>query len=620
MELVYLWLESSQNYTIHNQEINFSTEYDIHLIKNEEKYQLNMNPKWDGRTSIFKQNLITNVNAIVGKNGTGKTTLLYEIARLFVFNSTMKIVVIKDEADIQVFHNIPSGLQIDFLCFEHNVLDDSECGHRVDLDRIKKNYSLVYITNSYFESRINWNDFNIEYNNYTHLSPHTVSHFGNGYFSKLSHIEGTGDTIGYKRLGKVLEESGFYGYDKLTGLMDILYYSYLVNKEFIHTYQIRHSLKYTIDIITFFRILELLVKDDKKRITPEEYDKVKSIQWNKQIHHFTVELLKILVLEIHLLTGISDYSKLNDLDSVLEWVFYVNQNHLKNERLRNYLNHAVEEIVEFNAICTSTQLDKKKVIQYDIEPELFSKLVNFFQRSFESNNSFILKYLKFNTSGMSSGERAFQNIMSWIKLIPIMNNEYPELFGTLKENIIVLIDEVDLYLHPAWQRDFLFYCLEEFKRQYKDSSIHLILATHSPMCLSDIPRENTIYLDISDNGIQIDDRMIHRQSFGMDLYSLLADAFYLENSTMGRYAESYINQIIQFMYDAEKNAYRKITVSEYKEYRDKISWVGNNIIKRKLMDMLTRCVTDSEIRLEHLKKKRAAIQNEIDKLENYDKA
>lgn len=599
--------------------MNFSTEYDIHLITKEEKYQLYMNPKWNSQTSIFKQGLISNVNAIVGKNGTGKTTLLYELARLFVFNSTLKIIVIKDEADLRVFHNIQSGLQIDFSCIESNVLNGREESNGKDLKGIGDKFSLVYITNSYFESSINWSDYKIEYYNYTHLSPHTISHFGNSYFFRLSQIEGSYDSIGYQRLGRILEENGVYGYDALTGLMDILYYSYLINNDLVHDYPIRHSMKYTIDIITFYRILELLSSDDKNRIPPAEYVKVNNIQWNKHIHHYTVELLKIIVLEIHLLTGISDYSELHSLDSVLDWVKYVNQNHLKNHQIRDYISHAVEEIVEFNKVCVSAQIGKKKVIQYDTEPELFSKLVCFFRKSFQSNNSFILKYLSIITSGMSSGERAFQNILSWIKLIPMMNNEYPELFGTLRENIIVLLDEVDLYLHPAWQRDFLFYCIEEFNRQYEGITIHMILATHSPMCLSDIPRENTIYLDMSDNEIQINDRMIHRQSFGIDLYSLLADAFYLENSTMGRYAQSYIDQIIHNLYDAEKNAYKEITHSVYEEYSDRIYWIGNDIIKRKLMDMLTRCVTDSEIRLKLLKKKRSAIQSEIDKLENYDK-
>lgn len=620
MELIYLWLESSQNHTIHDQGMNFSTEYDIHLIFREDVYQLYMNPNWNSKLSIFKKGLITNVNAIVGKNGTGKTTLLYEIARLFVFNTTMKIVILKDESDIRIFHNIQSGLQIDFPCVVCNVLDECEWRNSEGLENISKKYSLVYITNSYFESRINWSEFKIEYNNYTHLSPHTLSYFGSNYFSKLFYIEGSNDSIGYKRLGRILEEAGVFGYDTLTGLIDVLYYSDLVNEKLVYDYPIRHSLKYTIGIITFYQVLELLADDNRNRIEPAEYNKIKSIQWNKQIHHFTVELLQIFVLEIHLLTGISDYAGLDSLESVLEWVDYINNSHSSNNKLSDYLNHAADEIVKFNDVCISAQIEKNKVIQYDTEPELFSNLISFIKRSFESDKSFILKYLNINTSGMSSGERAFQNILSWIKLIPVLNNKYPELFGTLRESIIVLLDEVDLYLHPAWQRDFLFHCLEEFNRQYKDSAIQLILATHSPLCLSDIPRENTIYLDTSDNGFQIGDRMVHRQSFGMDLYSLLADAFYLENSTMGRYSQGYINQIIQFLYNSDNKSYREINLSEYEECSDKISWIGNDIIKRKLMDMLTRCVTDSQMRLELLRKKRADIQSEIDKLENYDKA
>ena len=167
---------------------------------------------------------------------------------------------------------------------------------------------------------------------------------------------------------------------------------------------------------------------------------------------------------------------------------------------------------------------------------------------------FIMKYLIVEQPGMSSGERALQNLLSWLNLL----SDYGDLMGdsgaSLHKDLILLIDEMDLYLHPDWQRRFLNNLLKNLGRPFGGFNIQLIFATHSPLCLSDVPRENTVYLlsrrrsDSAADGpppYRTSDGD-HEQTFGAPVFTLLDDAFFLKGKgVMGVFAENYINRILE---------------------------------------------------------------------------
>ena len=52
---------------------------------------------------------------------------------------------------------------------------------------------------------------------------------------------------------------------------------------------------------------------------------------------------------------------------------------------------------------------------------------------------------------MSSGERAMQNMFSWLTLIPKLD-KIMSIERETTQNMLLLIDEIDLYSHPEWQR------------------------------------------------------------------------------------------------------------------------------------------------------------------------
>lgn len=82
----------------------------------------------------------------------------------------------------------------------------------------------------------------------------------------------------------------------------------------------------------------------------------------------------------------------------------------------------------------------------------------------------------------------YQSTLSWvIDLCKKMFDTYPLSDNPLHEGAIVLIDEIDLHLHPKWQRDIIKYLSDAFPK------IQFIVTTHSPLVVQSMSDVN-LYL------------------------------------------------------------------------------------------------------------------------------
>ncbi len=79
---------------------------------------------------------------------------------------------------------------------------------------------------------------------------------------------------------------------------------------------------------------------------------------------------------------------------------------------------------------------------------------------------------------------------------------------------IVLIDEVDMHLHPAWQQVVVYDVRKAFP------NVQFIITTHSPQVLSTVPAESIRILRWDNNLINIDKPIF---SMGAESYQLLKD-------------------------------------------------------------------------------------------------
>lgn len=114
------------------------------------------------------------------------------------------------------------------------------------------------------------------------------------------------------------------------------------------------------------------------------------------------------------------------------------------------------------------------------------------------------------------------------------------------------------------------------------------MTTHSPLCLSNFPSSNIIYLRKTENGTEVD-LSEHKETFGTNLYEILDDAFYLGCDSMGRFARKYIQKVIEEIMELSY-----LNQEDYYRYKQKIGCIGDTLIRNKLGEQLSKKLKETE--------------------------
>ena len=221
--------------------------------------------------------------------------------------------------------------------------------------------------------------------------------------------------------------------------------------------------------------------------------------------------------------------------------------------------------------------------------------------------------------GLSSGEKNLISLFS--SLYYIFDRDYTnEKNGAYKiynkwekenksvecDSLILMLDEADLTYHPEWQREFINIFTGFLTKIYPPEcckNIQLLISTHSPILLSDMPGENVIYLkcDSKAGASKMDNleasnakgkktmvqKSLPSETFGQNIYTLFKYNFFLEKGTIGAFAEKKIKKLIKDLENIEKLVYEKnYNISSLKhnlnEYWALAKLVGEPIISGKL--------------------------------------
>lgn len=152
---------------------------------------------------------------------------------------------------------------------------------------------------------------------------------------------------------------------------------------------------------------------------------------------------------------------------------------------------------------------------------------------------------------LSSGEQ--QMIHTLQSVVYHINNLQSAHSGRGKRSkysaINIIYDEIELYFHPEYQRRFIDRLLRELKGLYQRerthiTSINILLLTHSPFILSDLPNENILLLEPSPKTGRAIPKIPASQTFAANINDLLADGFFITGTLMGEFAENKIKDAI----------------------------------------------------------------------------
>lgn len=169
----------------------------------------------------------------------------------------------------------------------------------------------------------------------------------------------------------------------------------------------------------------------------------------------------------------------------------------------------------------------------------------------------------------SSGEKQMLNSLGAI-IYHLQNLENSSLVQYANVNII--LEEIELYYHPECQRGYVNRLLELIAglKLKNIQNVNIIFVTHSPFILSDVPKNNVLFLK---GGRSVTD--IQENTFGANIHTMLQNAFFLNGVTIGDFARNKINQLFGKMHNDE------ITEEVYQE----ILLVSEPFIKSQLLKM-----------------------------------
>lgn len=136
------------------------------------------------------------------------------------------------------------------------------------------------------------------------------------------------------------------------------------------------------------------------------------------------------------------------------------------------------------------------------------------------------------------------------------------------KNINLVFDELEVCLHPEYQCQFIYRLVEMLKALRKDDDsvyFNVMIITHSPFVLSDIPLKQILFLE---DGKQKDKKL---KTFGGNVGEMLYDSFFMD-STIGKFAEEKIKEIVKCIYNGE-------LLKEDAVVKDVFDCVGDPVLK-----------------------------------------
>lgn len=256
---------------------------------------------------------------------------------------------------------------------------------------------------------------------------------------------------------------------------------------------------------------------------------------------------------------------------------------LKLRQLINFLSHGSYNI---GIIGKKQLLDKfKQWLPYDamfsseqimdlLPPPIFRTT---FFLSYKTEKSRIAKV---SITDLSSGER--QMLYSISSVLYHLQN-FNSIGGDriIYDNYLIILEEIELYYHPEYQRKYIQNLIDFINmlglKPHK--RLDILIVTHSPFVLSDIPKENILFLEKGKPRRPDNDD----NTFCANFYDLLRYDFFLRDNAIGLFAERKLEKVKEVLNKEEINQLDEGNISILKQT---INLIGDEFLKGYFIDKL----------------------------------
>ena len=183
---------------------------------------------------------------------------------------------------------------------------------------------------------------------------------------------------------------------------------------------------------------------------------------------------------------------------------------------------------------------------------------------------------------LSSGEQNLLDIFS--RLYDALMTS-PKKFANIDSKRLILLDEAEIGFHPDWQRKYINLILDFLQTMIMVKpgvDFQVMISTHSPVLLSDIPACCVNYLKVDENGMTRNaDAKEARETFAANVFEQYKGSFFMNDGLVGEFARRKLMAVKKDIEDKKAN----------EETKKVIGMIGDARIK----DYLLRKMRDQDI-------------------------
>ena len=607
---IYMWVDRYKG--LENFEITFDNNYKIEFDKDKGTLSIIKKDITDNNIKNFysidkTKGNIDSINLLIGKNGSGKTSIL-EVLNIFNLGSSNDNEKVQEIGNHVIlykssFNNEDFILEKDFLSIS---IEIKESKKKIKLKEVlskceiedEKNYKEDYLKNlgtiklSFREKKLSAAQRELLSK---YVKERTVLKLNIG-------LENGSKKNIYDYLIKIRQEKNNDNFENAYLTLSILdLYVKLINsnKEILNNF---HFDKINLN---FLKLYDNINNDNiKDMILKNYFNYLYLIHILRGLYINNGKEISIKKLEkdknkmLKLLDDKSSSEKFEILLKRIERLSRKSGNQIEFNR-KNYKEIIGDIATRINDIVAAkdeiniqyNKIIKKFIINFKEREEIIDFLEeydNFYIPKEKKDIDLLFKsveFIKIEEEGLSDGERI--KLQYFSTLHGVLNAEFKD-----RKYITLLFDEIESFLHPEWSRRFLYELIEELER-YEDKKFKLIFATHSPFLIADVLAKDCIYLEKENGKIEA---KIHNdvKTFGANIIDLFKNTMFLE-STFGKFATEKIKGVVDKIEKAENYS----QIKNNTEVKFIIDEIGEKLISNKLKSMIESKVKNNDDNIEY---------------------